>query len=169
MSEYAKSRLQSSDFEILASFRYTLRKFLGFSEKAARAHGVSAQQYQVLLAIEGSQGRNRLTIGELAERMQVTHNSAVGMVDRMQAMNLLQRVPGEQDRRQVWVLLTDKGRKILESLYQVHRRELRLVGPHLIQFLNQAIADDPVQSEEGVRLASPVCYATELDCLEEDH
>ncbi|KAB2839197.1 ATP-dependent helicase, partial [bacterium] len=41
---------------------------------------------QALLAIEGYPGRNWVTIGELAEQMQVAHHSAVGLVDRMEAL-----------------------------------------------------------------------------------
>ena len=55
--------LNKADYELLAEFRYTLRTFLGFSESAAIEHGVSPQQYQALLAIEGFPGRNWVTIG----------------------------------------------------------------------------------------------------------
>jgi hypothetical protein len=54
----AVERLTKADYELLAAFRYALRKFLGFSENAAIKNGLSPQQYQVLLAIEGFPGRN---------------------------------------------------------------------------------------------------------------
>lgn len=162
-------RWTKEDYERLASFRYSLRKFLGFSEKAASQHGVSAQQYQVLLAIEGFPGRNRLTIGELAEQMQVAHHSVGGMVNRMEALDLLKRVRGEQDRRQVWVLLTDKGRQILEKLYRVHCEELRLVGPRWMDFLRQTTLQKESGQSDRRELASPVCYAADFEDLEESH
>src|SRR5688572_33499500 len=123
--------LSKADYEALAEFRYALRKFLGFSEAAAREHGVTPQQYQALLAIEGFPGRNWVTVGELAEQMRIAHHSAVGLVDRMQSMRLVTRRAVREDRRRVRVTLTAKGLKLLERLYRVHREELRSSGSQL--------------------------------------
>lgn len=130
--------LTKADYELLANFRYTLRTFLGFSETAALAHGVTPQQYQVLLAIEGYPGRDWVTIGELAEQMRVAHHSAVGLVDRLEKLALVRRETAKEDRRRVRVSLTVKGRGILEKLYRAHRSELQTVGPRLIELLGQA-------------------------------
>jgi DNA-binding MarR family transcriptional regulator len=135
--------LTKEDYELLAAFRYALRKFLGFSENAAIANGVSPQQYQTLLAIEGFPGRNWVTIGELAEQMRIAHHSAVGMVDRMEGLGLLKRASSEQDRRRVQVSLTRKGHYILEKLYRIHRAELRSVGPQLAALLQKAASRAP--------------------------
>jgi DNA-binding MarR family transcriptional regulator len=137
-SKNAVEGLTKADYELLAAFRYALRKFLGFSEDAAIENGISAQQYQVLLAIEGFPGRNWVTMGELAEQMRIAHHSAVGMVDRMEGLGLLKRVSSEQDRRRVHVSVTRKGRDILEKLYRIHRTELRSVGPQLAALLQKA-------------------------------
>ena len=139
----AVERLTKADYELLAAFRYALRKFVGFSENAAIANGVSPQQYQTLLAIEGFPGRNWVTIGELAEQMRIAHHSAVGMVDRMEGLGLLKRASSEQDRRQVQVSLTRKGHYILEKLYRIHRAELRSVGPQLAALLQKAASRAP--------------------------
>jgi DNA-binding MarR family transcriptional regulator len=70
----------------LSEFRYQIRKFLHFSERAARAHGLEPQQHQLLLAIKGFDGKSHgPTIGYLAERLQVRHHSAVELVDRTSA------------------------------------------------------------------------------------
>lgn len=130
--------LAKQDYELLAHFRYALRKFLGFSEAAAARHGVTPQQYQVLLAIEGFPGRNWVTVGELAEQMQVAHHSAVGLVDRMEALRLVRRSASKEDRRRVQVSLTTRGLAILEKLYRAHRAELQSVGPELIGLLHRA-------------------------------
>jgi len=135
--------LSKADYELLASFRYALRKFLGFSENAAIEHGISPQQYQVLLAIEGFPGRNWVTMGELAEQMRIAHHSAVGMVDRMEGLGLVKRVSSEHDRRAVQVSVTRKGHCILEKLYRIHRAELRSVGPQLAALLQKAASRAP--------------------------
>ena len=142
-SKDAVERLTKADYELLATFRYTLRKFLGFSEDAATKAGISTQQYQVLLAIEGFPGRNWVSMGELAKQMRIAHHSAVGMVDRMQALGLVKRVASEHDRRRVQVSVTRKGRSILEKLYRIHRAELRSVGPQLTALLQKAASRSP--------------------------
>ena len=137
-SNNAVERLTKADYELLAAFRYALRKFLGFSEDAAIENGIRPQQYQVLLAIEGFPGRNWVTMGELAEQMRIAHHSAVGMVDRMEGLGLVKRVSSEHDRRRVQISVTRKGHDILQKLYRIHRAELRSVGPQLAALLQKA-------------------------------
>lgn len=144
-SSASSARLSKADYELLARFRYRLRTFLGFSEDAATSHGVTPQQYQALLAIEGFPGRDWVSVGELAQQMRVAHHSAVGLVDRMEKLGLVRRAPSPEDRRRVKVELTDKGRAILEKLYRVHRAELRTVGPQLIELLREA--SEPLREE----------------------
>jgi DNA-binding MarR family transcriptional regulator len=151
--------LSKADFEALAEFRYSLRKFLGFSEEAAGQHGVTPQQYQALLAIEGYPGRNWVTIGELAEQMRIAHHSAVGLVDRMEALRLVKRTTAKEDRRRVRVALSAKGLKLLEKLYRIHREELRSSGPHLAALLQKAAARIPAK----ISLASPACWMPEIE------
>ena len=131
-------RLTQADYALLASFRYALRKFLGFSSAAALRHGVTPQQYQVLLAIAGFSGRDGISMGELAEQLQVAHHSAVGIIDRMESLGLVRRASSREDRRRVHLALTADGRRVLEKLYRVHREELRSAGPQLIALLRQA-------------------------------
>ena len=151
--------LSKADYEALAEFRYALRKFLGFSEASAREHGVTPQQYQALLAIEGFPGRNWVTVGELAEQMRIAHHSAVGLVDRMQTLRLVKRSAADEDRRRVHVTLTAKGLKLLERLYRIHRQELRSSGPQLAVLLQKAAARIPAK----VLLASPACAMPEIE------
>jgi DNA-binding MarR family transcriptional regulator len=160
--------LTKADYELLAEFRYRLRRFLGFSEKEARKHGISPQQYQALLAIEGYPGRNRVTIGELAEQMCVTHHSMVGMLNRMEAQDLVQRSAGEEDKRQVWITLKPKGLHILEQLYRVHRTALQYAGPHMARLLREVSHEsEPTKGSQSTAVySSPACMASELRHIE---
>jgi DNA-binding MarR family transcriptional regulator len=134
----AKPRqLSKSQYETLAAFRYALRRFLHFSEEAARAAGVAAQQYQALLAIKGFPARDTVTVGELAERLQLRHQSAVGLVDRLVAEKLVFRAPSSGDRRRVLLQLTRRGEEVLEKIASVHRRQLRRIGPEISHLLGR--------------------------------
>jgi len=139
-------KITKSHYQALAEFRYALRKFLHFSETAAMALGLTPQQHQALLAIKGFPGRQPVTVGELAERLQVKHHSAVGLVDRLVADRHLRRVASSGDRRQVGLDLTPRGEAVLEQLSSTHREQLRRIGPQLSRLL---------ESLDGVPPANP--------------
>lgn len=131
----AASKLTKREYETLAAFRFSLRQFLRFSEEAAKSEGTTPQQYLALLAIKGYPGREWVTVGELAERLQVQHHSAVGLVDRLAGEGMVSREPSEDDRRQVLIRLTAGGEELLGKLASVHREQLRRIGPELRRIL----------------------------------
>jgi len=135
-------RVSDREYEMLASFRHALRRFLHFSEEAAREVGLTPQQHQALLAIKGFRGGGQLTIGEMAQSLQIRHHSAVGLVDRLVEQGLVTRVPAVEDRRQVLVTLTERGLELLAGLAAAHRRELRRVGPELRGLLARLTEDE---------------------------
>jgi DNA-binding MarR family transcriptional regulator len=139
-----------SDYETLAAFRYALRRFLNFSERVAQDRGLPVRQYLALLAIEGFPGRDFVSMGELAERLQIAPHSAVGLVNRLEAADLVRREPAPEDRRRVVVRLTCRGRARLEKLASAHHEELRTVGPVLSGLLAKVAA-----SAEGGRSHPP--------------
>ena len=128
-----------TEYQTLAEFRYQLRRFLRFSEQAARAAGLEPQQHQLLLALKGLPEGRKATIGALAERLQLTHHSTVELVDRLVERDFIQRNRDEDDQRQVIVTLTTQGEEALRNLSLTHRAELREVGPDLLQALNKLL------------------------------
>lgn len=129
--------MTKQDYETLAAFRYELRRFHRFSEQAAIKNGLPPQQYQALLAIEGFPGRDRVTVSELAEKLQIETHSAVGLADRLQSAKLIKRETSNEDRRCVYISLTTRGRTNLRKLAAFHRKELRTVGPLLMRLLER--------------------------------
>jgi DNA-binding MarR family transcriptional regulator len=131
--------MNDPDYRALSEFRYQIRRFLHFSEEAARAEGLEPQQHQLLLAIRGLSGDSGPTIGELAGHLILRHHSAVGLVDRLVESGLAERIRSGEDRRQVRVQLTKQGSAKLRRLSAVHREELRNTGPGLIEALQTVI------------------------------
>jgi DNA-binding MarR family transcriptional regulator len=117
-------KLTKKDFEALSEFRYQMRRFERFSERAAQGEGLTPQQYLVLLHIKGVPGRDWASVGEIAERLQLQPHGAVTLVTRCEALELVERQPSETDRRQVEVHLLPAGQKLLERLAELHRAEL---------------------------------------------
>jgi DNA-binding MarR family transcriptional regulator len=132
-----QARMTKADYETLAAFRYAMRRFLRFSEERVKSAGVTPQQYLALLAIKGFPGRDSVSIGELAERLQVRHHSAVGLVDRLASQGLVARGQAAEDKRQVLLSLTERGAAVLERLATMHREELRRIGPALNELFDR--------------------------------
>lgn len=117
--------LTKQDYESLAAFRAAIRRFARFSEEGARAVGITPQQHQAMLAIMGQPGRQWASIAEIAEFLQLKHHTAVGLIDRCVAANLVERGADPDDRRQVRVTLTAKGEELLRTLSTRNLRELK--------------------------------------------
>ncbi len=145
-----EQKLKKTEYEVLASFRYSLRQFLHFSGEEAAEAGLTPQQYQAMVVIKGFPGRDRVTIGELAEWLLIRHHSAVGLVNRLVAQGLVERVGAEEDRRVVYISLTAQGEELLNQLVARHREELRRIGNSLAQSLQELInpAIVAVQAED---------------------
>lgn len=140
ISCYDIYRLKSSpDYESLANVRYQIRRFLHFSESAARAAGLEPHQHQLILALKGLPQGVRPRVRELAERLQIQHHSAVELASRLAARGYITRERAGGDRREVLLCLTPKGEKVLRELSIHHRAELREQGPILIAALTRAI------------------------------
>jgi len=123
--------ISHSDYESLAELRYQIRRFLHFSEQAARKADMEPRQHQFLLAVKGLPAGSRPLVGALAERLQIQHHSAVELVDRLVRGGFIRRERDAKDRRQVLLSLTARGEKVLRELSLAHKSELRTTGPAL--------------------------------------
>ena len=134
-SETVTTQAKTIDYCALAELRYQIRRFLRYSEEAARSAGIEPQQHHLLLALKGLPSDRHPTIGSLAERLQLQHHSAVELVDRSVQRNLVRRVRSTSDQRQVFIRLTARGERILRDLSVHHRDILRDAGPALVEVL----------------------------------
>ena len=139
-----EKNLTQRDYESLAEFRHQIRRFLRFSERAARQAGLEPRQHQLLLALKGLPLQVRPKIAEVAERLQIQHHSAVELVNRLEAAGFVRRERGTEDRREVHLQLTPKGEKVLRELSLHHRSELRSQGPALLDSLEQLVSDNRI-------------------------
>jgi len=127
------------DIRALFVFRYQIRKFLHFSESAARNEGLEPQQHQLLLAMKALEEEGGPSIRTLADHLFIQHHSAVGLIDRLEERGLVKRMRDEDDRRQVIVRVTAEGERSLHRLSAVHREELRQFAPALVAALQSAL------------------------------
>jgi DNA-binding MarR family transcriptional regulator len=121
--------IHPADYRRLAAFRHALRRFLAFSEAAARAAGITPQQHQALLAIKGAASLETATVGFLADHLLLQPHSAAELADRMVKGGLLLRHESPSDRRRVVLSLTQAAERVLRDLSADHIRELRQSAP----------------------------------------
>jgi DNA-binding MarR family transcriptional regulator len=137
------------NYPALEQFRYQIRRFLRFSERAARAEGLEPQQYMLLLMLKGLPTGRKPTVGDLAERLQIEHNSAVELIDRSERRGLIRRYRLRFDRRKVFVRITQKGERIFRDLSVYHLAELKLVGFSLVRELRALFTEATLFNERS--------------------
>jgi len=131
--------LTLSDYESLAELRFEIRNFLSFSEQAVRTVGLEPRQHQLMLALKGLPPDVRPRIGELAQRLQIQHYSAVELANRLSRAGYIRRKRAGDDRREVLLELTPRGERVLLELSLHHRQELRTAGPKLVDALRKVM------------------------------
>lgn len=134
-------KLTPADYRALAAFRYEIRRFLAFSEQAARSVGIEPQQHQLLLAVEGLPLEQQPTIGAIAERLCVKHHTTVALVDKLEARGLIVRERGALDRRTVLLRLAPAGTELLRELSERHKAHLHTVGPPMLAALGAILGE----------------------------
>ena len=116
----------------IADFQAALRRFLRHSERIAHQHRLTPQRYLLLLMIKGAADRSeRLSVGEVAERLQLGDNTTTELINRAENNGLVRRERSDQDARVVHLRLTREGERRLGGVL----RELDADRHHLQQAL----------------------------------
>ncbi|HUZ12278.1 MAG TPA: MarR family transcriptional regulator [Caulobacteraceae bacterium] len=142
MARRPRGNLSARDYEVLASFRGSLRKFLRATDENARKLGLTPQQHQALLALKGGfPGQACVTVGQLAQSLQLRNHSTVELVARLVRADLVSRSASTTDRREILVSISPRGHAVLRALSEVNLAELELAAPvftDLVAMLTQA-------------------------------
>jgi DNA-binding MarR family transcriptional regulator len=135
----AEGAVQDQDYRALAEFRYHIRRYLDFSDQAAKREGIEPKQYQLLLAIKGLPEDVDPTVGRLAKQLHTRHHSTVELVNRAERNGFIER---SRVGAFVFVRLTKQGERILGRVVQKRLEELRTAGPALVNALQRLIKND---------------------------
>jgi DNA-binding MarR family transcriptional regulator len=101
----------------IADFQATLRRFLRLSERIAGQHGLTPQRYLLLLMVKGApDGSGRLSVGAVADRLQLGVNTTTELVNRAEKNGLVRRERSGEDARVVYLRLTQEGDRRLEQV-----------------------------------------------------
>src|SRR2546428_5749276 len=103
--------------EALAAVRILGKKMHVSMERWADRFGLSEGRFQILVRLQ-HQPEGRLTMGELAEMLDVSPRSVTGLVDNLERDGLVKRVDDPADRRSVYAEITDQGRERLKTVWR---------------------------------------------------
>jgi DNA-binding MarR family transcriptional regulator len=131
--------LSHGEYERLAEFRYQLARFLRRRKDAARAEGLEAQQYDLLLALAGLPEARKPTIKEVSAQLRLEHHSVVELANRLQKRGYLTRATSRQDGRAVLLGLTRAGRDVLDRIVRYSFSQLRDEAPELSRSLRKIL------------------------------
>lgn len=135
--------IERTEIQLLAKFRYEIRRFLQFSEQAAGAAGLQSQQHQLLLQIAGAPDNAVVTISYVAQVMSLRHHTVVELSKRCELAGLVRKARHPIDRRCVVLKLTAQGDRALCRLSEVHAQQLREQAPALIHALTRISKTKP--------------------------
>ena len=99
-----KSTPISDAREIVGLFRSLRRHLVRGSRAELARSGLTAAQVSVI-SLLGTQGS--MTLGELSRELELSHSTVSGIVDRLQAKELVDRKPSADDRRYVQISLAE--------------------------------------------------------------
>jgi MarR family 2-MHQ and catechol resistance regulon transcriptional repressor len=94
---------------------YTLAWLKEKTKLIFEAEGITSQQFNILRILRGSFPQPLSTL-QIRERMLEKMSDTSRIVDRLIAKGLVKKVTCKQDRRLVDVIITDKGKKLLDRL-----------------------------------------------------
>lgn len=132
-------RVSDAEYAQLLNVRTALRRFERWSAEQAAAHGVTASQHQLLLAVRGHPEPQGPTISQVADYLLIRHHSTVELANRTEKAGLIVRVRDGTDHRIVRLQLAGPGSRILEALSGSHLAELGSLTP-LFESLIEALS-----------------------------
>jgi DNA-binding MarR family transcriptional regulator len=94
---------------------FTAAWFGELNRIALKDYDISLPQYNVLRILRGQKGQ-AITVAGLCERMIDKSSNASRIVDKLETRKLVSRRVCDKDRRQVDVVITERGTALLEEL-----------------------------------------------------
>lgn len=90
------------------------------------ALGITYPQYLVLMVLWETDG---VSVNDIAEKLILNTNTITPLLKRMESMQLLKRVPSEDDKRKVIVSLSEKAIAMQEIAAQIPEKMMQKLMP----------------------------------------
>lgn len=117
------AEIKNYEFRILTAIRRVIRSVDKYSRKINTELGLTTPQ---LLCLDALGKNEHIITKELAQKVNLSESTVIGIVDRLEAKQYLVRERSKEDRRKVYLSLTDAGRGILDSTPSLLQDKLSL-------------------------------------------
>jgi DNA-binding MarR family transcriptional regulator len=98
-----------------ATFRVGLRRFLARTDQVTRAHGLTAERYELLLLIKTARDGDA-TVSRLAQQLHIGQSAATQLARRVEDAGLIERTVSSRDARVHPLWLTAEGERRLAAV-----------------------------------------------------
>lgn len=95
-------------------FKMIAEKIHKHQDEALKKDDLTFSQMSVLLCIL-FHGEEPITTGEICGILQITHPSAVGLINRLEEKKMVERIPNPNDSRSSYIKLTSKACEFLQK------------------------------------------------------
>jgi DNA-binding MarR family transcriptional regulator len=96
--------------DVVALLGRIVDRFVESYESAAAAQGLTTVQAKVLVALD-----DPLPMHRIAEKLKSERSNVTGIIDRLEARGLVERRPGERDRRIKNIVATPAGAELARN------------------------------------------------------
>jgi MarR family 2-MHQ and catechol resistance regulon transcriptional repressor len=118
-----KQPLASDNHEALLNLVRTSSMLLKLSDRFFSQFGLTDAQFNILMILNDYGGEG-MSQQDLSEHLIVTKSNMVGLVDRLEKTGHVRRKSHPTDRRSYQVMLTAKGREVVEKIKKSYFREV---------------------------------------------
>ena len=98
--------------EVLVALRRVIRATDLHSKHLAKTTGLTSPQ---MLLLQTIRDKGEVTIGQLANKMNLSQATVTSILDRLEKRELVYRVRSKEDRRKVHAYLTDQATEVLKE------------------------------------------------------
>lgn len=119
--ELNQRKFRSTHHQLALNILYTSGWIGSQYARIFKKYGLTMQQYNVLRILNGS-FPEPLGLGAIQSRMIDRMSDTSRIVERLRKNGLLERYSGEEDRRTVRILITSKGRALLDEMKKEEKK-----------------------------------------------
>lgn len=87
-----------------------------FRNQELQRHDLTSSQFEVIRYLLTHQSQSDITAGRLMEQLELSQSTVAGILKRLHAKGLIQRQPDQCDARREFLVPTEKGLALEESL-----------------------------------------------------
>lgn len=132
------SNFPNESTRALLNLKYTANWLEKVGNELLRPFDISIQQYNILRILRGA--KNAIKMNEVRERMIENSPNSTRLTDKLCEKGLIERERSENDRRVVFVKITQKGLQLLDQIsIEDYVQVMNSLNEHELKVLNELL------------------------------